>query len=83
MRQIVCGLFLLLAANLGVAEDASVRKVLAKYHAMLPGDDELSMYRLDWEDSLQTAQQRALKEGRPICLVIIHARYGDITSGHC
>lgn len=83
MRHLLCGLFLLLAANTGVAEDASVRKVLAKYHAMLPGDNELSMYRLDWEESLQTAQQRALKEGRPVCLVIIHARYGDITSGHC
>jgi hypothetical protein len=29
------------------------------------------------------AQQRARSENRPVCLVIIHARYGDITSGHC
>jgi len=41
------------------------------------------MYRLDWVDSLADAQDLALLDNRPVCLVVIHARYGDITSGHC
>ena len=48
-----------------------------------PVIEALSMYRLDWEESLLAAQIRGLRENRPVCLVIIHARYGDITSGHC
>jgi hypothetical protein len=65
------------------AQNADVRQVLAAYEKMRPGEDALAMYRLDWEESLLMAQVRAIKENRPVCLVIIHARYGDITSGHC
>jgi hypothetical protein len=78
-----CGLLVLGAVNIATAQDAAVRQVLAKYDALRPGDDDLAIYRLDWEESLPTAQRRAGEENRPVCLVIIHARYGDITSGHC
>jgi hypothetical protein len=41
------------------------------------------MYRLDWADSIETALERSRAEGRPVMLIVIHARYGDITTGHC
>ena len=41
------------------------------------------MYRLDWAESLDVALKRAIRENRPICLVIIFAKYGDMASGHC
>jgi hypothetical protein len=41
------------------------------------------MYQIDWAPSLEEAQKRALREKRPVFLVIIHAQYGDLTSGHC
>jgi len=83
MRSLICALLTLLTATAGLADEPSVRRLLAKYHAIRPDDDQLAMYRLDWETSLTTAQERALLENRPVCLVVIHARYGDITSGHC
>ena len=83
MRSIFCVLIVLLTAIPCLAEDASVQRLLAKYRAVRPDDRDLAMYRLDWERSLPVAQQRAVREKRPVCLVIIHARYGNITSGHC
>ena len=83
MRSLACVLVAVLTATAGLADDAAVRRLLVKYQVMRPDDDALAMYRLDWEMSLPAAQQRALLENRPICLVVIHARYGDITSGHC
>jgi hypothetical protein len=41
------------------------------------------MYRLDWAASLDVALKRAARENRPVCLVIIFAKYGDMASGHC
>ena len=41
------------------------------------------MYRLDWAESLDVAMKRAVRENRPVCLVIIFAKYGDMASGHC
>ena len=41
------------------------------------------MYRLDWAASLEDARRRATRERRPVLLVIIHAQYGDLASGHC
>ena len=83
MRHLFWALVPVLTATAGLANDLSVRQLLEKYRTMRPEDDELAMYRLDWEASLPAAQQRALLENRPVCLVVIHARYGDITSGHC
>ena len=34
-------------------------------------------------DVLADAQDLALLENRPVCLAVIHARYGNVTSGHC
>jgi len=83
MQKIVCGLTILMACTVAAAQDSRAKRVLKKCEAMRPGDQELAMYRLDWADSLEEAKQRAAKEGRPIFLVIIHAKYGDISSGHC
>jgi len=74
---------IVLIAHTSSAQDAAARKVLDRFEQLQPREDDLAMYRLDWESSMSAAEQRAKQEQRPICLVIIHARYGDITSGHC
>jgi len=61
----------------------SPQHILARYQALRPADKDLGMYRLDWADSLDVALKRASKEKRPVCLIIIHAKYGNIASGHC
>ena len=66
-----------------IAKDAGVERILARYQAIRPATKDLGMYRLDWADSLDVALKRAAKENRPVCLIIIHAKYGDIASGHC
>ena len=61
----------------------SPQHILARYQALRPAEKDLGMYRLDWADSLDVALKRAAKEKRPVCLIIIHAKYGNIASGHC
>ncbi len=66
-----------------VAQDVDARRILKHYKSARPTEQDLAMYRLDWSSSLDDALERAARESRPIFLVIIHARYGDISSGHC
>jgi len=74
---------LLLAATFAPAQDSTVKSVLDRYADFRPAAKDLAMYQLDWAPSLAEAQKRALREKRPVFLVIIHAQYGDLTSGHC
>ena len=74
---------LLLAASIAPAQDSAVQSVLDHYASFRPAAKDLLMYQLDWAPSLEEAQERALREKRPVFLVIIHAQYGDLTSGHC
>jgi len=84
MLRTALGLVCLLTAlNNSLAQDEDANRVLARCSAIRPDADELAMYRLDWAESVDEALQRAEREGRPIFLVIIHAKYGDICSGHC
>jgi hypothetical protein len=83
MRHFTLFFFSLFLSGFVTAEDAGVKRILARYQAIRPAARDLGMYRLDWADSLDVALKRAAKEKRPICLIIIHAKYGDIASGHC
>ena len=83
MRITVFCLAAVLASSIASARDEQIDRVLSKYDRIRPSERELAMYRLDWADSLDDALQRATREGRPILLIIIHAKYGDILSGHC
>ena len=83
MRPILCGLLTLVTITATLADESSVAQLAAKYRAIRPSDDKLAVYRLDWAESLSIAQERAQSENRPVCLAVIHARYGDLTSGHC
>jgi hypothetical protein len=83
MRPILCGLLMLVTITTTLADESSVARIAAKYRAIRPHDEELAMYRLDWAESLSIAQERARSENRPVCLAVIHARYGDLISGHC
>ena len=83
MRHFTIFFFSLFFSGFVTAEDAGVKRILARYQAIRPAARDLGMYRLDWADSLEVALKRAAKENRPVCLIIIHAKYGDIASGHC
>ena len=83
MRHFTIFFFSLFLSGFVTAEDAGVKRILARYQAIRPTARDLGMYRLDWADSLDVALTRAAKEKRPVCLIIIHAKYGDIASGHC
>ena len=83
MKRFAFYFFSLLLVGFVIAEDAGVKRILARYQAIRPAAKDLGMYRLDWANSLDEALTRAAKENRPVCLIIIHAKYGDIASGHC
>ena len=84
MTRLLTVLVLVLAAAvIAPAQEREVSSVLERYEDFRPGADDLAMYQLDWAPSLQEAQKRAFREKRPVLLVIIHARYGNLTSGHC
>jgi hypothetical protein len=65
------------------APEDEAERILERYEELRPTETDLVMYRLDWAASLDDALKRSKKEERPVLLVIIHARYGDIASGHC
>lgn len=84
MKRFLTALVLpLVPAAIISAQTPKVQSVLERYGDFRPQADELAMYQIDWASSLQEAQKRALLEKRPVFLVIIHAQYGDLTSGHC
>ena len=74
---------LALAATPAGAQTDEARRALDHYRTLKPADDELAMYRLDWVSSLEAAKRRAAEENRPILVIAVHARYGDLFSGHC
>ena len=76
-------LALALAAAPAGAQTDEAGQALDRYRALKPADDELAMYRLDWVGSLDAAKRRAAEENRPILVIAIHARYGDMFTGHC
>lgn len=75
--------FLATAPSITPAQSESASAILARYESYRPTVQQLAMYQLDWAPSLDAARTRAKKEQRPILLVVIHAQYGDIHSGHC
>jgi len=84
MRQVFFLSLLMLMATTGLtAEQPEADRILDRYKQKRPDARQLAMYRLDWADSIETALERSRAEGRPVMLIVIHARYGDITSGHC
>ena len=84
MRRVFSLCFLVLTATAGLAtEPAEVDRILGRFKEKRPDARQLAMYRLDWADSIETALDRSRTEGRPVMLIVIHARYGDISSGHC
>ena len=76
-------LTLAVATTVAGAQTEDARLVLDRYRELKPTDDELAMYRLDWVNSLEAAKRLAAKENRPILVFAIHARYGNLFTGHC
>tara|TARA_B100001971_G_C18044610_1_gene459497 strand:+ start:327 stop:581 length:255 start_codon:yes stop_codon:yes gene_type:complete len=78
---IVCLFFVFV--SIVTAADRNAKRILDRYDVLRPKAKDLAMYRLDWAESLDVAMKRAVRENRPVCLVIIFAKYGDMASGHC
>ncbi len=84
-RKILALTFLLLPvlASAAHAQSDEARQALERFGSWRPSDQKLIMYRLDWAPSVKTAMERAARENRPVFIIAIHARYGDMFSGHC
>ena len=82
-RTLLLLVSLVAAAATASAQDHEAQSILERYDAFRPGARDLAIYRLDWAASLEEARARAAREKRPVLLVIIHAQYGDLFSGHC
>ena len=83
MRSALSLCLLIVAPYCLPADPPDAGMILQRYQQKRPDARQLAMYRLDWADSIETALDRSRVEGRPVMLIVIHARYGDITSGHC
>jgi len=83
MWSLLLALAALAATTSATAEDAEVGRILARHAQLRPSAAELAMYTLEWAPSLDEALKRAKAESRPILLIVIHALYGDVISGHC
>lgn len=75
--------WLLVTGGVARAEDVAATEARRRFVATRPQEADLGMYRLDWEPSLTAAQARAQRERRPVFVVVIHAKYGNLRSGHC
>ncbi len=82
-RTLLLLVVMMATASIASAQDHEARSILDRYDAFRPSARDLAMYRLDWAASLEEARERAAREKRPVLLVIIHAQYGDLFSGHC
>jgi hypothetical protein len=65
------------------ADQGDVKSILDKFQSVRPRPADLALYQLDWMPTLKAARERALKEGRPIFLVVVTNSFGDLYSGHC
>ena len=66
-----------------LAQTPAATSILERYQELRPRKEDLAMYQLDWAPSLPQGLVRAKQEKRPVFLIVIHAKYGDIHSGHC
>ena len=83
-RRTLLGLILLgMTTGTVLAQTPAATRILERYQELRPGKEDLAMYQLDWAPSLPQALLRAKQEKRPVFLIVIHAKYGDIHSGHC
>lgn len=75
----------LLILALALQVDPAAARVLEKVRAARPSDDALAVYRHDWAPTWEEARARALKEKRPIFLVVNTNISGptNFYSGHC
>jgi hypothetical protein len=77
------------AFSLAQAGAASLEDTLvafsARYEAAQPSDRQLSIWKLDWEDDLATALERAGEERRPVLFIHVTNITGpsNFGSGHC
>ena len=75
----------LIAAGIGLGQDAAVASILKRCDAAKPTTESLAFYSLDWTPNLAAAKERAAKENRPILLIYItNITAGtDFYAGHC
>ena len=65
------------------APDGDVQTILDKYRLLRPTDKDLAIFQLDWVPTLKEARGRAVKEQRPILLLVVTNSYGNLFTGHC
>jgi hypothetical protein len=71
------------AVDVHAADQGDVRRALDHFHSVRPSAADLAIYQLDWMPTLKAAKEKAVKEKRPIFLVVVTNSFGDLCSGHC
>lgn len=66
LRISLCLICMLTATSLSCAQEENAKQILSRFNAVRPSASQLGIYRLDWAESLDSALQRADKEGRPV-----------------
>ena len=82
----IIGSVLLLMFTVSLVADPpgpEVELILDKFELIRPQDRDLSLFKLDWEKTLKSAQARAAREERPVLLILVRNSNGDIFQGHC
>ena len=82
----IIGSLLLLMSTVSVVADPPSRDVaviLDRFELIRPPDRDLSLFKLDWDKTLKSAQARAAREARPVLLILVRNSNGDIFQGHC
>jgi len=74
-----------LAPANGSPLDDALNEFSARFQAAQPSDEQQAIWKLDWEDNLTTALDRAKRERRPILFVHVTNITGpsNFGSGHC
>jgi hypothetical protein len=67
----------------GHNKHGDVERILDRYQTAVPGAKELGLFGLDWAPTLKIAKEKAAKEKRPILLMVVRNKYGNLYTGHC
>jgi hypothetical protein len=70
MKRTCVWLILLTASVPAVAQEPAVQRVLRQFETAKPTERSMAFYSLDWVANLADAKSRALKEQRPIFLIL-------------
>jgi len=77
--------FLYLSTSFAAPLDEAIQSFSGRFETAQPSAEQLAIWKLDWEDQLSTALDRAKNERRPVLFIHVTNISGpsNFGSGHC